>query len=941
MSEIRQSFATFPQPVRLREYMMTGISAARWQIISPLLNELLDLDDAQRHERLAQIRRDDAPLADELASLLAADAAAPGFLDGCAAEVAAAATGSLAGRTFGDYTLDCPLGQGGMGSVWLAHRSDGRFEGKAAVKFLNLALLGSGGAERFQREGTLLARLAHEHIARLIDAGLADGGQPYLVLEYVEGIAIDRWCDAHTWGIKARIRLFLDVLAAVGHAHNNLILHRDLKPSNILVTADGQVKLLDFGIAKLIDEESSSTATTELTRIGGRAYTPAYAAPEQLQGGDVTTATDVYALGVLLYVLLCGRHPTADPAVPPVDQLRAVVETEPQRLSDAAREMPPDAAYARKVTPLKLARKFRGDLDNIVAKALKKAPGERYATVNEFADDLRRYLHNEPVGARPDSLRYRAGKFLRRNRLAVGAATATLLVLLAGVAGTTWQAVEARRAQTRAEASAAEARSQREAAQFEARVARANHEFVSQLFGDAMRGGESSQMRAQIDRARELLRRRFADDPVVHSLLLFQLAGRYAELNEPEREAEVIQEVETLSERANDPSLRAAVACIKAYELVRAGNPDAAKPYVTDGLRLMETAPRPLSAAGFECYRADAMLATATGDHARGVAQMQRWLAQLERDGLEKTRAYLNSLGSLAYIHHMGGQLNQALAASRRARALDEALGSEATLSSQTELEREADLLFELGRISEAIAVDRELLRRFATMESGGAPPPAFVLKPARHAIVGGDARDGEAWMRTALPKYEREGPEPYARGVTLDLAVACVVEGRYDDARSMLRRFEARLAKGPPRPRERVEAARIAVEIALGTRGAPGLRPALDTLEEGLAAEGMPRLNALQGYIAAGNGRLAGGNLEQARANGEQALKPATAKVLDGQGSAWVGAAQLLLARVAAAENDRAAAREHAALAAQQLADTLDPGHRWRVGLESLRVSL
>ena len=210
-----------------------------------------------------------------------------------------------------------------MGVVWLARRSDGRFEGVVAVKFLNLARVARSGAGRFQREGRLLARLAHVNIARLIDAGV-DGGQPYLVLEYVEGEAIDRWCDARRLDINARIRLFLDVLASVAHAHGQLVLHRDLKPANILVTSTGTVKLLDFGIAKLLDP--SDAAHTEPT-AADPAFTPRYAAPEQLQAGDVTMATDVYTLGVLLSELLAGRHPTASDARISVDQLRALMES--------------------------------------------------------------------------------------------------------------------------------------------------------------------------------------------------------------------------------------------------------------------------------------------------------------------------------------------------------------------------------------------------------------------------------------------------------------------------------------------------------------------------------------------------------------------------------------------------------------------------------------
>src|SRR4051812_45276957 len=238
---------------------MQELHSRDWERVSPLLDELLELDPAARAARIAQVRAADPALATGVEKLLEQERLLDEehFLEGSAL---ASEEPSLAGRTLGAYTIDRPLGAGGMGSVWLAHRSDGRYEAAVAVKLLNLALLGRGGAARFAREGEVLARLAHPHIARLLDAGIADGGQPYLVLEYVDGEPIDGWCDAHRLDVKARLRLMLDVLDAVAHAHTNLVLHRDLKPSNILVTADGQVKLLDFGIAKLLGATGASGA---------------------------------------------------------------------------------------------------------------------------------------------------------------------------------------------------------------------------------------------------------------------------------------------------------------------------------------------------------------------------------------------------------------------------------------------------------------------------------------------------------------------------------------------------------------------------------------------------------------------------------------------------------------------------------------------------------
>jgi serine/threonine protein kinase len=427
---------------------MRPIDKARWLRLSPLLDEILDLEGSARAQRLAALRAEDAALADDLDALLGelGSADRDTFLERPALLLREA---SMAGQTVGAYTVERELGQGGMGSVWLARRTDGRFEGFVAIKFLNPGLVTRGGPERFAREGSILARLAHPNIARLLDAGVAAGGaQPYLVLEYIDGLTIDRYCDQNALGLAARVRLFLDVLAAVAHAHNRLILHRDLKPTNILVTAGGEVKLLDFGIAKLLDDAGVPAAATELTQAVGRAFTLLYAAPEQLQGADVTTATDVYALGVLLYVLLGGVHPTAAGTTAPLDQMRAVIETEPKRLSDAVLR---NAAVGSPADKLRLARALRGDLDNIVARALKKAPTERYANAAQLADDLRRYLNDEPVAARPDAVPYVLAKFMRRHRLGVAAGGVVAAALAVGVGVALWEANEAQRQRVQAE----------------------------------------------------------------------------------------------------------------------------------------------------------------------------------------------------------------------------------------------------------------------------------------------------------------------------------------------------------------------------------------------------------------------------------------------------------------------------------------------------------
>ncbi len=450
---------------------MSALSPDRWRVVSPYLDEALEIATEERAAWLAAIRARDAILAADLRALLAEHEAVheSRFLERAAPlpeHTHSALSASLAGQTLGAYRLASRIGQGGMGSVWLAERCDGRFEGRAAIKLLNIALMGRTGEERFRREGNILARLTHPHIAHLIDAGVSPTGQPYLVLEHVDGQSLDRYCHEHALGIEARLRLFLDVLEAVAHAHANLIVHRDIKPANVLVSVDGQVKLLDFGIAKLLEGDAAwghplAAGTSALTRDAGAALTLEYAAPEQVTGGQVTTATDVYALGVLLYVMLSGQHPAGLAALSHADLVRAIVDTEPRRVSDAVVSRTETAEALERhatqcgTTPGRLRRMLQGDLDVIVARALKKNPQERYASVTALAEDLRRSLRHEPIGARPDTLRYRSATFVRRHVRGV-ASTAAVLLLIAGLTGlyTARLATERDRARREAEKAA-------------------------------------------------------------------------------------------------------------------------------------------------------------------------------------------------------------------------------------------------------------------------------------------------------------------------------------------------------------------------------------------------------------------------------------------------------------------------------------------------------
>src|SRR6185437_5582520 len=399
---------------------MSTLTPELWRELSPHLDHALSLSDEERAAWLQSFEEQNPELGAVLRKLLEEHRAAASehFLENHPEQPTEES--SLAGQSIGAYTLLAPVGRGGMGSVWKAERNDGRFERHVAIKFLHFSVAAQGGLERFKREGRILGQLSHPHIAELMDAGVTPSGELYLVLEYIEGQRIDEYCDQKRLDVEERIRLFLDVLSAVAVAHANLVVHRDIKPSNVLVRNDGQVKLLDFGIAKLLSADSDAAGASMLTLEGAGALTPQYASPEQVSGGPVTTATDVYALGVLLYLLLAGKHPAEGKTDSPAQLLKAILETEPQRASEVAESTDASVISARRNTsPDKLRKSLRGDLDTILAKALKKNPGERYGTVTALADDLQRYLSHQPITAHPDALSYRLQKYVRRHRVGV------------------------------------------------------------------------------------------------------------------------------------------------------------------------------------------------------------------------------------------------------------------------------------------------------------------------------------------------------------------------------------------------------------------------------------------------------------------------------------------------------------------------------------------
>lgn len=417
----------------------------RWATLSPLLDELLELTGEARQMRLYQMQEQYPELAQELFKMMELEKENPDFLAEPLANL-----NNLNPRIndeIGPYRLVSLLGEGGMGHVWLAVRSDGLYERRVALKLLRPGLGDAGLRQRFTRERQILARLAHAHIARLLDAGITPDGQPYLALDYVNGEPITDYVKRLNLDLRSRLLLFRQVCDAVSHAHANLVVHRDLKPSNILVTPCGEVMLLDFGIAKLLDHSNSDQ--TEITQTGSRTFTLHYAAPEQLRGEIISTMTDVYALGVVLYEILAGCKPYTPERKTDAGWEEAILKDEPIKPSQALLKNTDSIVQSQNK---RVAKQLANDLDNVVLKALNKDPESRYASVESFKQDILRFLDGQPVYARADSFGYRARKYMQRHAIAVGVGVGTSSLLAVALALTSWQASQAVKEANRAEA---------------------------------------------------------------------------------------------------------------------------------------------------------------------------------------------------------------------------------------------------------------------------------------------------------------------------------------------------------------------------------------------------------------------------------------------------------------------------------------------------------
>jgi hypothetical protein len=760
-----------------------------WRRVREVFGETYRLPAADRTAYLDRACGGDGELRSEVASLLAALEKADGVFQPLTQGILSTAAhraspDSRIGSPLGSYRIVRQIGSGGMGEVYEAVRDDGKFQRRVAVKFVRSTLSRGEMIRRFEAERSVLASLEHPNIAQLIDAGTDDDAMPYLIMEFVDGKRIDEFCDEHQLPITERLRLFQVVCAAVRFAHQHLVVHRDIKPGNILVAADRTPKLLDFGIAKLLSEEGTPD---ERTRTGLGFMTPDYASPEQLRGEPATTVSDVYALGMLLYKLLTGQKPYEFHSALPFDMSRTILDTEPTRPSDK-----PIAIAAAGSSAERIRRTLNGDIDAIALMALRKEPERRYQSVQDLSDDIGRHLAHRPVAARRGELRYRAGKFIRRNRTASVAVVIVTLALIGGIGGVVWQA---KRAQD-----------ERDIARLEEKKAKRINEFLQQMIAASdvnwYNHGTGPEATAVdiLNAASDRLENDLQEEPAVKAELHKTIGNTYLALGTAEKAVHHFAASLLLRRQSfaadNHALMESEYYLAGAYAHLSSSDNAAADSAETYYRRVIDNLSRPSE-------RGDIYLPYAYQDYA-GMLVREGRLAEaessivhalplfLERYG-EAHTATASCYGILGHIAEQSGDSTRAEQHYRRAFNDIMAFADRSESNVLESLEPLERSLIKRGRLGEAEA----LIREFAAPGGTLAPYDRILLGKllcckARIQTLRGDLRDADQTLGDAKAELEG-GPEKEIERLNARQLIA-VEEGRvlicrkaYSEARRVL----------------------------------------------------------------------------------------------------------------------------------------------------------
>ena len=889
------------------------IDPEQWASLSRLLDEALDVPINGLEHWLDSLPAGDAIHRSKLRELLKQRAAAetgdflftlPKVEDSAAGDGPTASRLSP-GTVIGPYIVEEEIGRGGMGAVWRARRSDGVIKRPLALKLPHAGPYSEELIERFTQERDILGELSHPNIARLDDAGVTDTGQPFLALEYVPGVRLTDYCDQLRLDVRSRLQLYMQVLRAVQYAHSHLVIHRDLKPSNVIVTPEGQAMLLDFGIAKLIPDDAADESGH--TQMGGVALTPEYASPEQIAGKHVSTASDIYSLGVLLFELLTGDRPYRLKRTSRAALEEAILASEPQRPSSSIHS--PAAAGVRGSSVRNLSRTLKGDLDTIILKALKKIPAERYLTVDALSRDIEHYLRGEPVTARADGSWYRLRKFVGRHKAPVAAATGTAVALIATAAVALVEAHIANAERDRA--LALSARNE------------AVTEFVNMLVTESGGADKPVTVSDMLARSESLVAAEYAQNPDYRAAILGVLGNYYHTIGQDERGEPLLSNALRSIEKSTDADLRRELTCVHAMSQAGLGRVKEAEA----ALHAVIADPHISAQQSAGCLQYLAYISQDGGDPKNALQYANRALEKLHQVKHPLLSQEGLFLGSIGFSHQLNGENDAAERYFSQSLAQYAKVGRDRSPDAISVRNNWAIVSMGAGEPRKALELYDQTLQ-IVTQKDPGARPPQYLLGNRARALeaLGRFSEAREAYVRCLAN-------DSGSRAATMDsfclLGIASVERelGNLAAAEEYIAKTAANISPTVPEGfPARVTLRMMRAKVAMSKGQFAAARAELEAVLANARMDGLVMTAALiRGELSLEENKLAAA-MDDAR----RALDIARRAQGGLPYSSRVGQASLLIARIRDKQGDSAGAREAAQTAIDNLTQTVDTDHPW-----------